>query len=128
VSTEDDLRAVLPDADALRTLRHFATSAHLAQDMVNRLGAGPEGVRDQVTYFTFGVRYAREDHPSGEPGIHPDGWWEVVGCNRETARRVVHAIVGREWAFDYSAASFDPSFHPRGCLRRISTDAEGTLA
>lgn len=74
-----------------------------------------------TTYFTFGIQYSTEPHPSG-PTAHPDGWWEVVGTSYEAARDIVHALTAGKYAFAYPEEDFQRRWHPRGCLRRITVE------
>lgn len=77
-------------------------------------------------YFTFGVQYAHEPHPSAteDMPIHPDGWWEVKASSYGLAGVVVHALTGGKWAFGYTGlgterGQLDPSYHPLGCIYRV---------
>lgn len=74
----------------------------------------------EVHYFTVGVMYAQEEHPTLGKLAHPDGWIEVHGVDGETARSLVNALVGRAWAFQYTAETINKRFHPNGAFLTIS--------
>lgn len=82
---------------------------------------------DEVTYFTFGLKYRNEAHPFG-PQAHPDGWWEVRGVDRESARRIVAALIGNTWAFDYAEGGFNKDYHALGATYIIDLTAPQDLA
>lgn len=57
-------------------------------------------------YFTFGVKYRREEHPVlGK--IDPDEVIEVRGATYDQARAIVNALLDKAWAFQYSGVSPD---------------------
>lgn len=66
-------------------------------------------------FITFGVRYARESHPT-LPLAHPDGYLRVTGAeDQEAARAAVIAAIDRDWAFDYTEPP-SARYAPRGEL------------
>jgi hypothetical protein len=71
-------------------------------------------------YITFGVQYAREPHPSF-PAAHPSGYFVIEAPTQVACRELAVLLFNRHWAFDYTEAEFDPSYHPMGELGRIST-------
>lgn len=79
------------------------------------------------TFVTFGVQYGhRPDDPKHPLGMLADGYAVVEAPDRETARRLIVAVFGTEWSFDYSAEEFllgdtpVSRWHPDGELLRIS--------
>lgn len=74
--------------------------------------------------LTFGVRYAHEEH-STFPVAQPDGYVAVLAPDYETARDLVIARIGREWAFLYGPGELAERYTPAGELDRWST-AEGS--
>ena len=71
-------------------------------------------------YFTVGLGYATEPHPF--PGAHPEGYAEVNGANYEEARKVVMALMGDRWGFQYGEDEFDPSRFHRGAFLRVNIE------
>jgi|SRR5690606_18067116 len=68
----------------------------------------------EVHYFTVGIRYAQEEHPTLGRIAHPEGWIEVHGVDDEAARALVIALCGSAWAFQYTAETFNKRFHAHG--------------
>lgn len=71
-------------------------------------------------YITFGVQYSREPHPTF-PKAHPSGYFVIEAPTQVACRELAVLLFNRAWAFDYTEAEFDPSYHPMGELGRIST-------
>lgn len=71
-------------------------------------------------YITFGVQYERDPHPSFA-AAHPSGYFVIEAPTQVACRELAVLLFNRAWAFDYTEAEFDPSYHPMGELGRIST-------
>lgn len=69
-------------------------------------------------YYTFGVQYAREQHPT-LPYVHPDGYLTVVAPTAAMCRKVAFMVTDGAFAFDYIEPP-DPKHFPRGELGRIT--------
>ena len=81
-----------------------------------------------TTFITFGRRYGLpgncwglEPHPSGYP-VSGDGWCEIIGCDREQARKLAFQMFDDHWAFDYDENNFDPAVYPAGCQLRLTIE------
>ena len=75
-------------------------------------------------YFTFGVQYRTNPHPSVVDGVRPDpdGWWTIVAPDEDAARAKMNELVGERWAFCYQASldSFGKlDYYPKGEMLRI---------
>lgn len=53
-----------------------------------------------IYYFTFGLKYASEKHPSGLPA-HPDGYVVVNAEDEFFARETMRHYYGNHWAEVY---------------------------
>lgn len=80
-------------------------------------------------YVTFGLRYAREEHPAC-PWAHPDGWLTVNAptyLEAMVALRNLTTPPGQDiplYAFDYDEVP--PAMYPRGELARLDVHADST--
>lgn len=106
--------------------RRAAATAHSEPE------APEHGARSEL-YITFGVQYAREDHPAGD-WVHPDGYLVVeysggslgaldangqpMADPRERARLTAWAWLGGRWAFDYDVKP-SPLWYPKGEIARM---------
>jgi len=68
-------------------------------------------------YVTFGLMYAREQHPR-LPFAHPDGYLSVEGPDYRTALATACSLTGGAHAFDYAERPSDITY-PRGELARV---------
>ena len=74
----------------------------------------------QTFYVTMGVQYRNENHPDLTfAQANPDGYLIVRAVNERYARDILGAVIGNRYAFLYTEAEFDPSWHPLGCLGEI---------
>lgn len=67
-------------------------------------------------YVTFGIKYAREPHPTFA-AAHPDGWVTIEAPDEIAARTVAFERLGIYFAFIYYDAP-DGCLFPRGELAR----------
>lgn len=79
-----------------------------------------------IHYFTVGIKYRDEPHPRLGDRANPNGWIEVRGTDAETARALVIAAVGKEWAFQYTHETFTRRYHPDGPFLTISVTPDLT--
>ena len=54
---------------------------------------------------TFGVKYIREEHPSGKD-VNPDGYVLIEAETYDEARLIMEREYGRDYAFIYSEEDF----------------------
>lgn len=72
-------------------------------------------------YFTFGMEYAQDSHPSGLY-VHPNGWVEVKANSEFDARVIMVKTYSNKWAFCYKEDEFDKSFFPLGCINKLGEE------
>jgi len=81
-----------------------------------------EGIQKKPFYFTFGQRYAREEHPS-YPLAHPNGWVTIVAKDWETARRKAEELFTHDgqllFSHDYDDSNFESEYFPMGEIERF---------
>lgn len=67
--------------------------------------------------FTFGQKYAREEHPNFS-NAHPDGYVTIWAVEYDTARQIAFQQLGSEWAFQYMPSDLKTwtTLFPQGSL------------
>ena len=75
--------------------------------------------------FTFGQKYAHEEHPTF-PAAHPDGYVTVIATDESQAWNAVVDLIGAAWAFCYPAPFSRvvwEELYPLGELARVDATA-----
>lgn len=68
-------------------------------------------------YLTFST--CQYDRPHSYGG-DKDGWIEVLSTDLDTARDNVIKLIGRNWAFIHTEATFNPNLYQKGCLKVLT--------